>query len=135
MGQRKLILAGVAAVLIVVAVVYTVARPSISADLPTEIKPSCACLACRQHVRIAVKVTAPKPYECPSCGERAAYPLFVCRECGKYFVPDLVHHGDSELPSLPVVPACPACGSTRVGNYTGSETIPPEELVLPPWPQ
>jgi DNA-directed RNA polymerase subunit RPC12/RpoP len=135
MNRRNLVLGGIAGVLIVAAVGYTVTRPSVSADLPTEIRPSCACLACGQHVHVGVKLTAPKPYTCPECGERAAYPLFVCRDCGAYFVPNLVHYEDSELPSLPVVPSCPSCGSTRVGNYTGDETIPSGELILPEWPQ
>jgi len=135
MSRRDLILAAIAGVLILVAIVYYVSRPSVSADLPTTIRPNCACLACRQHVAVDAKVADPQPYVCPECGERAAYPLLVCRDCGKHFVPNLVQYEGDEFPSMPVVPVCPACGSTKVGGYTGSEMIPADELVLPPWPQ
>jgi hypothetical protein len=135
MNPRNLVLGGIAGVLIVVAIVYYVSRPSVRAELPKELRLNCACLACRQHVRVTVGITDPRPYECPECGERAAYPLFVCRDCGAYFVPNLVHYEDREFPSMPVVPACLKCGSTKVGAYIGAETIPPDQLVLPRWPQ
>ena len=135
MNRRDLILGGVAATLILIAVVYVVTRPSASAELPSEVKANCACLACRQHVLVAAGVTDPRPYKCPECGERAAYPLLVCRDCGKHFVPNLERRGDKELPVPPIMPSCTACGSRNVGAYAGAETIPAEELVLPPWPQ
>lgn len=77
----------------------------------------------------------PCPYVCPVCGERAAYPLMVCRNCGAHFVPNLVRRPGLELPAMPVVPVCPVCGQANAGAYAGTETIPPEELVLPAWPQ
>lgn len=134
MDRRNLILGCVAGVLILVAIVYYARRPSASAEMPREIKASCACLACGQHVRIVAEVVDVPPYDCPDCGEQAAYPLYVCRDCGKHSVPNLMRRGDDEFPSLPVVPSCTACGSANVGAYTGSETIPSEELVLPAWP-
>jgi hypothetical protein len=135
MDRRNVILGGIAGVLILAAIVYTVTRPKVSADLPTEVKVNCACLACRQHVRVTAKVTDPCPYKCPECGERAAYPLFVCRDCGAYFVPNLVPREDREWPSMPVVPSCLKCGSANVGGYIGDEMIPSDKLVLPKWPQ
>lgn len=135
MDRRNLILGGVAGVLILVAILYTVTRPSVGAKIPQEIRPNCACLACRQHVRITAKLTDPRPFACPECRERAAYPLLICYDCGRHFVPRLIRHADSELPSMPMVPSCLACGSMNVGGYTGSEMIPADELVLPPWPQ
>ena len=135
MDRRNLTLGAAAGVLILIAIVYYATRPSARAQLPTDIKANCACLACRQHIRIATKVAMPLPYECPECGERAAYPLFVCRDCGKYFVPNLERHEEEEFPTMPFTPTCPACGNTKVGGYTGSEMIPSEELLLPEWPQ
>ena len=118
-----------------VAIVYTVTRPNVGAKIPREISANCACLACRQHVRITAKIVDPLPYECPECGEQAAYPLLVCRDCGKHFVPNLVKHEDEELPGMPVVPSCTACGSQNVGGYAGTETIASDKLILPRWPQ
>jgi DNA-directed RNA polymerase subunit RPC12/RpoP len=135
MDRRNLILGGIAATLLLVAILYAVTRPSASAKIPHEIKANCACLACRQHVLVSAEVTDSRPYECPECGERAAYPLLLCRDCGKYFVPNLERRGDGELPSMPIMPSCTACGSRNVGAYSGTEMIPAEELVLPPWPQ
>lgn len=135
MDRRNLILAGVAGVLILVAIVYYVSRPSASAEFPDEIKTNCACLACRQHVRIEAKLTDVPPHECPECGQQAAYPIFLCRGCGKYFVPNLTPAEGGQPPGLPMIPTCSTCGSQDAGGYTGTETIPSDELVLPPWPQ
>ncbi len=136
MDRRNLILGAIAGILILVAIVYAITRPGVGADLPREIKAAhCACLACRQHVRVTAKVTDPRPYECPECGERAAYPLLRCRDCGAYFVPNLVRREDRELPSMPVMPTCLKCRSTNVGGYIGDEAIPSDELILPAWPQ
>ena len=111
MDRRNLILGALAGVLLLIAIVYYATRPSAKARIPTEIRANCACLACRQHVRVEAKVVDPVPYECPECGERAAYPLF------------------------PIMPSCAACGSRNVGAYAGDETIAADELILPPWPQ
>ena len=135
MDRRNLILGALAGVLLLIAIVYYATRPSAKGRIPREIRANCACLACRQHVRLEAKVVDPLPYECPECGERAAYPLFLCRDCGKYFVPNLERRGDRELPALPIMPSCAACGSRNVGAYAGDETIAADELILPPWPQ
>jgi len=132
MDRRNLILGALAVILILIAVVYYTRSPSARAPIPREVQANCACLACRQHVRVEAKVVDPPPYACPLCSERAAYPLFVCRDCGKYFVPNLVASADQELPAMPVMPSCPSCGSTNVGGYIGDETIAAEELILPP---
>jgi len=129
-----MILGGVAGVLVLAAIVYYVTRPGAQATVPREIRVNCACLACGKHVRVEAALNAPRPFKCPECGERAVYPLFVCNECGVYFVPNLERRGDSEFPKLPIMPHCPSCGSALVGAYTGDEDIPAEELVLPEWP-
>jgi hypothetical protein len=134
MGRRNVVLGAVAGLFIVVAAVYHFTRPSATADLPRQVGVNCACLECRQHVRVSAKVSDPRPYECPECGARAAYPLLECRDCGKKFVPNLGRYPDEEFPLMPVVPSCLACGSRNVGGYKGDETIPAEELVLPEWP-
>jgi DNA-directed RNA polymerase subunit RPC12/RpoP len=135
MDRRNLILGGVAALLILVAIVYYVTRPGATAGIPSIVKVNCVCLACKQQVGVNEKLTEPRPYRCPRCGERAAYPLFYCRDCGAYFVPNLVPQGGGEPPALPMIPSCPSCSGGNVGAYTGDETIPSEELVLPEWPQ
>jgi predicted RNA-binding Zn-ribbon protein involved in translation (DUF1610 family) len=134
MNRRNSMLGALAGFLLVIAVVYYATRPGATGRIPREVRANCACLACRQHVRVEAKVVDPLPYECPQCGERAAYPLLVCRDCGKYFVPNLERRGEGELPTPPIMPFCAACGSPNVGGYAGDDTIPAEELILPPWP-
>ena len=135
MDRRNLIMVSVAAVLIAAAVFYYYAsRPSAKGEIPREIKLNGACLACRQPVRLEPKLGDPQPYTCPKCGERAVYSLFICRACGKHFVPNLERRAEGEFPALPMIPSCPACGSTNVGGYTGDETVPADELILPNWP-
>jgi DNA-directed RNA polymerase subunit RPC12/RpoP len=135
MNRRDLILGVIAAVLIIAAIGYYSSRPSVTAELPQEIKLNAACLACRQHVQMVAGLRDPKPYECPECSERAVYPLLLCRDCGKHFVPNLERREESEFPKMPMMPSCPSCGSVNVGSYLGTETIPADELVLPAWPQ
>jgi len=138
MNRRNLILGSVAALLIAVAVVYTLTRPKVGADLPREISANCACLACKQPVQIVARTKEPRPYTCPKCGQRAVYPLYQCHACGKVFVPNLVTYEDEEFPeqypAIPVVPSCSTCGSTNVGAYIGQEPVAADQLVLPPWP-
>jgi predicted RNA-binding Zn-ribbon protein involved in translation (DUF1610 family) len=134
MDRRNIILGAIAGVLILVAIVYAATRKGAGADLPTEFKANCVCLACRQQVRIESRVVDRSPYECPKCGKRAVYPMFVCRDCGKYGVPKLARREGDEFPSIPMVPSCSACGSQNVGGYTGTDIIPAEELALPDWP-
>ena len=140
MNRKNLILGATAVVIFLVAVVYYASRPGAGADIPKTIKANCACLACRQAVRVEAALTQPKPYECPECGERAVYPVLICRDCGKYFVPNLERRAPVEgieqenFPRMPIMPSCTACGSTNVGGYTGQEEIPSDELLLPEWP-
>ena len=140
MKRKNLILGAVAAVIFLVAVVYYVTHSGAGAEIPKTIKANCACLVCRQAVRIEAALTQPQPYECPECGERAVYPVLICRDCGKYFVPNLERRPPVEgieeerLPKMPIMPSCPACGSRNVGSYIGDEPIPEDELVLPEWP-
>ena len=128
MDKRNITLLAVAGVLILVALVYTMSRDSVSADLPTKYNAHCACMACKQHVRIAAKITDQRPYTCPECGERAVFPLFKCQDCGKYCVPNLMLRADAEFPSVPMIPSCSACGSQNIRVYIGTETIPSEEI-------
>lgn len=134
MNRRDLILAVIAAALILAAIGYYASRPGATAELPQEIKLNAACLACRQHVRIVAGLTDPKPYECPECSERAVYPLLLCGDCGKHFVPNLEPREEVEFPQMPMVPSCLSCGSTSAGSYLGTDAVPADELLLPPWP-
>ena len=135
MNRRDAILLGVAVVAGGAGVIYYATRSKAGAEIPKEIKVNCACLACRQHVRLVAGLTEPRPYVCPECGERAAYPLLECFKCGKHFVPNLERREGMDLPSMPVVPSCPACGSSQVGAYREQEgVLTSEELLLPSWP-
>ena len=140
MERKNLILGAASGVIFLIAIVYYVTRPSAGADTPRSIKANCACLACRQPVFVEAAVTEPRPYTCPECGERAVYPVLVCRKCGKYFVPNLVPFTPIEgieeegFPSTPIMPSCPACGSSDVRGYTGDEPPTADQLLLPKWP-
>ena len=143
MDKKNLIMGGAAAIIFLVAIIYYVSRPGAEAPLPSAVKANCACLACRQAVFVKASLSDLQPYKCPECGERAVYPVLVCRDCGKLFVPNLERRGGGEvegieeenLPQVPIVPSCISCGSTNVGSYLGDEEIPSEDLLLPDWPQ
>jgi len=121
-------------VLIAAAVLYYATRPGAKGEIPREIALNGVCLACKQPVQLVAKLGTPRPYTCPECAERAVYPLFICRNCGNYFVPNLEPRAEGEFPALPMIPSCPACGSSNVGGYTGDELPPADQLVLPDWP-
>ncbi len=135
MDKRNLTLGGIAVATLIAAGAYYLSRPSAQARMPGKVCVNCACLACREFVEVDAKITDPKPYPCPKCGQRAAYPLLVCRDCGACFVPTLEHHADGEFPQMPMVPACPKCGSRNVGAYVGTEPVLADRLILPKWPQ
>jgi len=135
MNKKQLILGAGAAALLVVAIVYYATRPNAKAVIPNQVTVHCACLACQKHVELEVATRAQAPYECPDCGERAAYPLFLCSECGKYGVPVL--QAGEEFPKIPMIPSCSACGKQPMMGYMGNgDDIPPDDqLALPKWPQ
>jgi predicted RNA-binding Zn-ribbon protein involved in translation (DUF1610 family) len=134
MNKRDTILAVAAVIIVAVAGYYYVTHKDTKAKMPTVITANCACLSCKQHVRLQPRLTEPVPYKCTHCGKQAVYPLFQCRQCQSRFVPTLVRHADVELPAMPVVPACPSCGSTNVGSYAGEETLATQDMILPEWP-
>ncbi len=135
MDKRNLTLTGIAVALLAAATVYYFTRSGAQARMPSKVSVNCACLACRKFVGVDAKITDPKPFTCPLCGQRAAYPLLMCRDCGAYFVPNLERSPDGEFPQMPMAPSCPKCGSRNVGAYVGREPIPADKLILPKWPQ
>ncbi len=65
------------------------------------------CRTCGDERTVRVPTHQRFPIECPKCHERAAWPLWKCRNCGEVFLPkrttDAAVH-------------CPNCGSSQVGS-------------------
>lgn len=136
-SRRNLILGGVAAGLLALAVVLAMTRSGGPARLPTETLTHGVCLACKQEVDIVRAVRSGVPFECPECGERAVYRPFYCDNCRLAFVPDLHRDEFSEFPKPPAIPSCPRCGNSRLAPYDPKNAAHEieGELILPPWPQ
>lgn len=65
------------------------------------------CRTCGHERTVRVMPRQRFPIECPKCHERAAWPLWKCRNCGEIFLPQRLA-GDEVH--------CPKCGSARVGS-------------------
>lgn len=65
------------------------------------------CRTCGHERSVRVPVNQRFPIECPKCHERAAWPLWKCRNCGEVFLPR--RSGDAAV-------HCPKCGSSQVGS-------------------
>ncbi len=78
-----------------------------------------ACAKCGYRGVTEAPPAEPFPLVCPSCGERACYKLWECRNCGHQFLPK---GGGAE-------PTCPQCGHARVG--TATQPAPAAEPHVP----
>jgi hypothetical protein len=134
--RRNLILGGVAAGLIVLAVILLVVIPRGKAELPQEKIVHGVCLACREHAQLRVPLRELEPYECPECGERAVYQWWFCFECKYRFVPNLVRPAGGGPPHVPFAPACPNCKGNMCGAWVADDPAyqPAGEAELPKWP-
>ncbi len=65
------------------------------------------CRTCGHERSVRVPVNQRFPIECPKCHERAAWPLWKCRNCGEVFLPR--RSNDAAV-------HCPKCGSSQVGS-------------------
>lgn len=107
-----------------------------AAIVPKEFVGEGVCLACKQEVTLKYDSGELPPFECPACGEKAAYLWMYCNECRHRFIPELVRLTPDAPPRPKPYFDCPNCGCTSYTNYRPDDEMQhvAGDAQLPHWP-
>jgi DNA-directed RNA polymerase subunit RPC12/RpoP len=126
-SQKNLLLIGITVAALAGAGVLFYRSSGGATSAPSTFAISGACLECSKMSRGTYALGEHEPYACPHCQKSALYPLYVCSDCQKRFVPQLVRAAPGEPWRLPHSPRCSACDSATVGAWD-PELLPESEL-------
>ncbi len=133
-NKRLLGLAGIAAVLLVIAIYVYGSRESGPPAPGSTVTLEGICLACKTPVDATYESKDGQPAVCPKCKARAVYATSYCENCKIRFVAAL-EPVPGKPPKLPMIPSCPICGKPA----TSYRSYDPDQAQaklgpLPKWP-
>ncbi len=117
--NTKLTICGVIIILAVVMYFWR-GSESESAASWTDYNASLRCRSCSNDFNANLDVDQEPPFTCPKCGDKEAWHLKQCRNCGEIFLPPL--EGDPPWP--PMIATCPKCKSQATGAYVADQGAP-----------